>query len=410
MKRLFYVLVVAVFMSLIVVGCKKKDNNITENNVKTDLETYSKTNILGENETIIEVSIVKQETKSEGKEKILECKVKTQDDQCVYEKTMNLSYDVEKNELTLSKVTVNNKKDWNVTPIAGIPDDKIGDSIVGTEILANGEIWKISGHNIKEIEIEKRDLNLEEKKDLVVVKVVIEDVLQEAKGQLTIEYIFEGEWKIGSIKGNDEFETLNKKESEPLLSDERIINLMNGHSFSYGVGKIVQDIVIKEEEVSEVEKINETTSEKGTCKNYEYSFVVSKKHADFLVTVEVVCLYKDEWDIAVSVKNAECTSIKIGGVWSGEMNRKACELNITDFTEDGTIVNGIYTYYNGEGSYYVSGSIDLKTLSLNMEPGEEIIVGTNWGNPYGTSRIEAVLNVEEGTISGAARRAFVVEQ
>ena len=127
-----------------------------------------------------------------------------------------------------------------------------------------------------------------------------------------------------------------------------------------------------------------------------------------MLDIEVQYTYSDKWDTQINYVNAECISTNLEGNWVGTMFDEICELNITEEKEDGSLT-GTYTYYNGEGSYYVSGKIDKKTLAINLEAGDEIIVGINvFGNAYGTSDIEAKLNVDDSSISGMVRRSFIV--
>jgi len=405
MKKILITLMLIVFMFL--VGCGNKVKN--EKEIQSDLGAYLQSDFDIESEKIVSVTIDKRQTEKEQKMDMVWCTVKTEDEGYAYEKNAILLYVLyDEGGWLLEEVSINERNEWIIEPINGISYDEVVASLVGTNISVNNQIWQITNENIKSATIEEQETNLEEKKDKVILTLVIEDTVQEASGQLTIDYSFNNAWSVDSITGNDVFTAQTKPGMETNVTEESIINVLQGTFFVFGEGDFTQQIAINKDEISGLIINNQQSESMGKVEKYLCNCKLSKPYVEFMLDIEVQYTYSDKWDTQINYVNAECISTNLEGNWVGTMFDEICELNITEKKEDGSLT-GTYTYYNGEGSYYVSGKIDKKTLAINLEAGDEIIVGINvFGNAYGTSDIEAKLNVDDSSISGMARRSFIV--
>lgn len=416
MKKSILLILLLTVILMLFVGC---NSVVNEKQIQGDLEAYTQSEILAENEKIVEIKIDQRQTENEKKQDSVWCTVTTEDEHYSYEKAMLLTYDYyDGSGWKLNDVSVNNRSEWVITPLTGISKEEISDSLDGISVTADNEVWNVKKEKINSISIDEQKTDLESKTDIVTVTFTVDDVVEEASGQLIINYKFNNEWVIDSISGNENFKTSVKPNMMLSVNEETLIEKISEQVFEYGVSNTdafsstskLQSVTIKKNEVSDFVIESQETSSKGTVQTYACKCELTKPHAVFTLNIEMKAYYSGGWRIEPISIEAKCTSVKIDGIWTGTMNDKACELNITEAKADGTI-SGTFTYYNEAGSYYVSGKIDLNTLIIALEAGDEIKVGINiFGNAYGTSDIDAQLNVDDSTISGTARRGFVVTQ
>lgn len=408
MKKLYLLLFITV-ASILLISCGNKVAD--EQQIQTDLEAYKNEDYFNENEKIIEIKIDKRKTKKDEKLDAVWCTVQTEDERCAYEKKFVLTYSLyDEGGWMLDNVSVNDKREWVITPVVGVSRDEISESLNGISITVDDEIWQVTQDKIEIISVDKQETDLEAGTDVVTVTIAVDDLVEKANGQLSINYTFYNKWIIDSISGNEDFTASVKPGLEFNITEETLYNAVSGESFPYGVGDVMQTIIINKDELSDLVIENHESLLKGTMQKYLCKCILKKPHAEFTLNIEAQYYYLVTWDLQSTSVGAECISVKVDGNWVGTMFGQTCELNITETDQDGAIT-GTFTHYDGAESYYVSGKIYRDTLYIELEAGDEIIAGVKiGGTPYGTSDIKAQLNVDDSTISGMARHNFVVAQ
>lgn len=407
-KKMWCLTIICLFIVLLT-GCG--DGIKDEEQIQVDLESYLKKDTSTQNERVIEVNIEKRKTEENQKLDTVWCNVKTEDEHYSYEKKVILTYNLyDEGGWILDEISVNDSSEWNISPITGVSDEEIVTSLDGINILVENETWKIMQDNITSCSVEKQETDLEAKTDVVTLSLKIDDLLVEASGKLVVNYIFDDKWIIESISESENFTSTVKAGLALNVTDEYLFNALSDQIVVYGVGDATQNITLKREELSDLVIESQESSSKGKEQTYICSCKLTKAHADFELNAKIMYTYSGEWTVESIAVDAKCVSVRLDGNWTGTMRQKTCELNITEVNQDG-MVTGVFTYYDGAGSFYVSGKIDLNNLTINLQAGDEIVVGINkYGNAYGTNDISAQLNVNDSTISGRERGSFIVSQ
>lgn len=415
MKKINLLLLIA-FSVIFLVSCGKKVAD--EQQIQIDLEGFTQESILSDDEKIVEIIIDKRQTQKDEKSDIVWCTVRTEDKRCKYEKSFVLTYSLyDEGGWILDEVLINDKSVWVITPLIGVNDDDISASLIGIDVTVNGEIWHVTKDNMKSISIDSHETDLELQKDAVTATLTIDDLVEEASGQLIINYNFNhGSWIMDSISGREDFSAHIKPGVELNITEEMLLDTVNGQSFEYNPKepKIyrTQKITINKDEVSDFIIEKQETSLKGTSVQYFCSCTLTKPYAAFMLTFEIPYHYSGEWNIQDISTTAECTFVDIVGNWTGtNAYSRNCELNITEMDEDGNI-SGTYSDMgkssNRAYSYYVAGKINMDTLEITLKAGD--IIGKE---PYALFKpydITARINVDDSSISGNADLQFWVTQ
>lgn len=390
MKKRGYILLILLFAMLLLTGC----NNVADTKqIQSDLGNYSRTDFLRDGEMVKGIEITKRETEKKKNLDVLSCTVTTEDEKCAYEKEMILTYTYDDNNgWVLDYVTVNDSDKWKITPLSGVTEKDIAASLKGTIVTADGEKWNISKDNIASISINEHATDIEGKTDTVTLTLKLDDLVEEATGQLILNYVFEKEWKLDSVSGDDSFEVQVKPGLGLDATEETLMPELSGMEFEYGMPKDarlyfkseVQTIGINENEIAEFVIKDHEIESKGTRHKFTCTFILTKKHAKFDIETVLQYIYSssDGWRLQPITITPECISVNIEGEWKGQYNdapyRGNAVLAITSIEEDGTIA-GTYSYtpeviseYSEPGSYEVSGKIDLTTMLLKLTAGEWI--------------------------------------
>lgn len=299
----------------------------------------------------------------------------------------------------------------------GISEDEVADSLEGISVTADNEKWVVKKDNIKSLSIERHQTDPRAMTDTVAVTVTIEHAVEEANGQLIIDYVFDKTWQIASIHGNEHFAASVKPGMELDVTNETLINDISGQTFEYGTNDYTsilatgQVITVGKDEISDFVIEDMESSEKGTVKKYYCSCKLSKQNAEFTLDIEVQYNYtgSGEWETWVEI-SAECDSINLEGSWTGSYNKAggggSAALEITDIGSDGT-VTGVFSYTpnrvdktSQQGSYSVEAEIVLSTLKVHFKAGEWIDYPGDRSLALKISDISATLDVENATLYG----------
>ena len=406
MKKQLYIPFFLIFIMLLG-GCGNTVKN--EKQILLDLESNLQADYFAENEKIIEVKIDKRQTEKDTKQDTVWCTIQTEDEKCAYEKNLVLTYTLySEGGWMLDDVSVNNRSEWSIIPITGASSEEISASLNGINVTADNDIWQVTPNKIRSISIDKQETDLEAETDVVTLSLIIEDLVEEASGQLVIHYIFDDKWVIDSISGNENFKAALKPGLAVNMTEENLADAITGQFFTYGT----QKITVNEKEVSDFAIESQKASSKGTVQQYYCSCTLTKSHAVFALEIEISYRYSEEWKIQPISISADCISVEIGGNWSGtNVYGRICELNVIEMDADGNI-SGTYSDKgdsNREGySYYVTGKIDQNTLVMSLEAGD--MIGEKPYKWFEPNNITARLNVDDSSIDGRADLAFTIVQ
>ena len=411
MKKI-YIFLVMMLMAVIFVGCGKKVAN--EEQIQIDLETFMEKSILADNEKILAVTIDKRQTQKDDKKDVVWCTIQTEDERCAYEKSIVLTYSLyDEGGWMLDEISGNDRSGWVITPLTGVNDDEISASLSGINITTNNEIWYVTQDNMKSILVDSHETNLEEQKDTVAVTLIVDDLIEEADGQLIINYSFEhGSWKMDSISGNENFSAATKAGMELNITEDILLKAIDGQSYKYNTQEpsmySKQEITINKDEVVDFTIDRQESSSKGTSQQIFCNCTLAKPNAVFTLAIEVSYLYSDTWIIQPISVTSECTSVDITGKWTGtNAYGRICELDITEMDAEGNI-SGTYSdqgsAYNKAYSYYVAGKINRDTLEITLDAGD--MIGEKPYKWFKPDNITAKVNIDNDLISGNADLLF----
>ena len=380
MRRKYLMILPMALLMTLFTGCSNVAN---EKQIKTDLEQYEETNVIKDNEKIEEIAIDKRQTDEDKKTDTVWCTITTQDSEISYQKACVLTYNLDKQKKwTLADIDVNDSDEWVKEPLKGIDEEAISLSLNDETVKVDDTEWYIEESEIKKISIDKQDTDIEQKKDTVLVSLILESPVQKAEGQLEISYHFEDEWEIDSLVEKKSF-TAQDIEGTALNATEKSLTEELVQS-EIKLGNDESNISIEKENISNFKIVNENTEDKGTFKTFECTATITKPTAVFQIEANIGYLYSEEegWTCQPVTIKSTLESLNIVGEWKGTYNGAPYSgeavLNILSLDENGTII-ATYSYtpettsdYSQPGSYNVSGKIDFETLHMDLEAGDWI--------------------------------------
>lgn len=395
MRNRILTILLMIMLSILLTGCASTAN---EKQIQSDLETNTQFDFLSEEEKIEKLVIDKRQTDKEQKVDTIWCTVTTADAEVSCEKSIVLTYGLyDKDGWILDNISVNKSSEWIKTPLKGISEEDILKSLKGQNISVNGERWEISADSIVDISIGEHDTNLEEKIDVVTVDLKLDAAVEEAAGQLIVNYKFDDRWKIDTISGDKEFTATVKPDKALNVVEEDLITALDKQEFEYGLPKSdngngisfvstksQQTITVDKNEISDFIIENQVSSSKGSCQEYICRVRLTTPNVVFDLNTEIAYKYQKDngWSVESISITPEVALLNLEGDWIGTYtaagDRGEVTLSITEMADDGTI-SGVYSWtpekvseYRQPGSYHVSGTIAEDTLLLNLKAGEWI--------------------------------------
>ena len=318
---------------------------------------------------------------------------------------------------------------WIQTPLQGINENDIVDSLSGRSITVNDDQWLFSGNNIKNISVKHHDTDLAGRTDMVTVELTVDDEVEEVTGELTVNYVFDNGWKFDAMSINEEFVASVKPEVALTVTNEDLIAEIVGQNFIledpeawgffYQAEKDMHTVSISNDEISDFVIKEQELLAKGTQQIYHCECKVNKACGTFALGIEIPYWYQSgEWILKSIDISAKCDTLDIVGEWTGIFKDAPfggyAVLNITDVDENGNIT-AVYSYtaseedrYGQSGSYNVFGTIDMLTLDMDLAAGDWIEEPTkvlSWTK----GDIRATLCVDELAIKGTAQEGNAFE-
>ncbi len=159
--------------------------------------------------------------------------------------------------------------------MTGINNDEISASLNNVNLTVDNEIWYVSEDNIKSISVDNHETDLKAETNQVTVSLTVDDLVEEAEGQLVIDYIFEnGNWVMDSLSGNENFTSVIKQTVALNVEEETLLSAINGLSFEYGS----QEITVDKNKVSDFVIESQAASSKGTLQQFFCSCTLTEPH------------------------------------------------------------------------------------------------------------------------------------
>lgn len=424
-KYLFIILITILFLT----GCSKIAD---EKQMQTDLESSTEFGFLNDKESIKGFIIEKRQTDKKQKTDTIWCTITTAKEGISYQKEVILTYGLYDKGWILDDVSVNNFSQWVQTPLEGINENDILASLNGQSLTIDSEIWNITTNNIKNIKINKHDTNLDKNADVVTATLTIDESVEEANGEVIINYKFDNGWKLETISQNQGFTTSIKPEVALTVTNEDMISELSKQSFVlnsskssgivvyYKAEETMHTVTINSSEISNFSVINQESLLKGTQQIYHCKCTLTKPYVVFDLEIDISYQYQSgEWILQLINITPQCKMLDIVGEWTGEYLDAPyggnAVLNISSVDEKG-FITAIYSYfpserdkYSDSGSYNVTGIIDMSTLDIQLIAGDWVKEASD-AHSWTKSDILATLCVDESSIKGTGQNGdpFVV--
>lgn len=419
MKKFCSIVLSIVALALLLTGCGPSVAD--EKKLQEDLSSYAAmSGLLNEGEEIKALEIEKRQTEKERRLDVVWCNVTTEDTECRYEKTAVLTYTLyDEGGWILENATVNDSAEWRISPLAGVTEDMIKSSVYETGVPIEGENWYASESSMKDFSITAHETDLEKRSDTVTVKFTIEDLVEQAAGEMTLNYTFDREWKLDSVTGNDGFTVSDIVGRELKVTDEDLIDVLLGLEYQYGGSRATttffsikpQNISVDKSELSNFGIDNQESAERGALQTITCHATLTKPHAVFTITATIPYHYESStgWTVQTPETALECVSVTdIQGEWKGSyrgLGNGTSVLDITSIDENGNI-EATYTYTPSNssfkpGSYKVAGELEFTTLQIHLVAGDWIVEPKQHG-PFDKYDVSAILYVNDSIISGTA--------
>lgn len=410
-KKCLLIMPVILMTFLVCTGCT---GMVKEKDIKEDLRNYE--DFLEEGEKIDKVVLEKRDTDKEQNEDTIWCVITTQDSKIAYEKETILYYHkYDKGGWLLDEVEVESSNEWKITPLKGIEEQDIPSTLDGIFVQVDGEPWEILESEVDELSINKRETDIEEKTDEVTMTFTLKGKVEKVKGKLIINYIFEDKWEIDKVLEAQDFVVEAISEKALNVGENELIEKLTQETISYGGGaSLQQEIAIAKEELSDFKIDKQESKEKGTEQSIYCSCALNKMNVVLELQMIFFYSYSESWELSRTDVTAETKSLDILGKWSGESIRPGkSDQVVLDINEvEGNKIIGVYyftpdeiTNFSQAGSYNVSGTIDEKTLNMELTAGDWIEQPKQ--DAFMRQDITAVINVDMGIIEGTGHHGYV---
>lgn len=422
MQKVKYVLgfILICALALGTTACGKKVAD--EEQIKQELELNQKFQFLRNGEQIDEIVIEKRQTDKEQKTDTVWCTVSTNDTEVSYQKNVVLTYGLYDEGWMLDDVDVDSKDQWIFTPLKGISENDVLNSLQGHTVIVENEEWVITQDNLVKAEVTDQQTNLDSKQDRITVNLTLDEEVERAEGKLEISYSFDQGWTFDSVLANSEFAAYMKEEYALNVTEDDLKAKMTETEIPFtgtadnGVGRVSnQTLSAATQEISDFQIDAHNSESKGCKQIYQCSFNLNKSYVVLGVDAKISYVHQNEggWTASVSEVTSRVISADIQGDWIGTYTdvpwSGRSELHISEVQDDGTVtatyrfVPETITKYSSVGSYELSGHWDYESLELFLEAGEWIEAPTKETYSNSKDNITAELDIEEGQLKGKAQ-------
>lgn len=415
-KRIASITAIMVCVLMLLTGCSGK---ISKETVRRDIEPIV-SEILSSDQTIDDIEILEYKS-DEKKDTSVSIKVMSSDNVAEYTDYFMATYLYSADKEYVFDTAFQVDKDKStVTPIKGVNQDVITSSLKDKPIGIGEETWYLN--DVTDVTIESQDTNLKEKTDTVTVSLTANDKVQLAKGKLKLEYEFTDKWELNNVSQDGEFTVSDKPDCALEITDEDLLaELVKNEVTICADTSNSQTLTMTEAEISDFEVYDKITGERGSLRRYFCKATLIKPNAKISLDAQIMYVYEDSWLLQPVVITAKVESVDIEGKWNGTYTGTPysgkASLDIEEVTADGK-AKGVYSYTpdtitknSKAGSYKVSGSIDMTSLTMKLDAGDWVVKDLSALSVTKTD-ITAVMDLENAEIEGLGQEnsPFVVKK
>lgn len=386
LKKTFVLLAVALtVLSLTACSAILQKDNVILKDIAEELNRF-----LEEDEVLDKAEVLNHEFDKDAGVDIVTIKTESHDESAAYTRFFEASYHLEETKWFYEGLGACDTEQWEQSPLRGVNQEDILADLRKQYVTANGEQWEIQGDCIAELTVLGQDTDLLAGKDALTVSMLIDDVVEQAAGQLELVYTYDKGWQLESCQGGADFITEVKQGKKLEVTEESLIDeiLARGLLFGpkvreWGSLAVEQTISMEKGEMSDFAITSNESSYKGKEQIYEFEFNLSKARVDFHIDGMVRYFYgSDGWTMQDMNLIPKLTAVNISGDWYNRYSipgsRGDAVLSLSETGPDGD-VSGVYSFYpdnplvyDSPGSYEVSGTINMDTLEIYLSAGDWI--------------------------------------
>ena len=351
-------------------------------------------------ERVDNIEIISDETDTDAGRYEAFVKVFSSDDEIAFIKFIRIIYQRnEDKEWILSNASFDTSRDWTSTPLVGVKEVMVKDTIMGALLIINEDEWQITEQALESFSIINQETNLQQNRDAITISMTLKDYVLSATGEMLVEFKFNDGWVFSEYRVSTPFTTSVHNHAVLNLNESDLLSHIIGQSMIYSavaartaeeikmeqdlldmIGKLsgfpfisllggflhhdptAQSLSISNDEVSNFMILSMESSERGTIQKYYSSFILNKKLVDFEVLAEIIYNFDNIngwllYDIGlIPIVNAfKLEGTKWVGVYNpNNMNdpgnflsgRFRFEMDITEVTHIGTIDSTIHATLN----------------------------------------------------------------
>jgi hypothetical protein len=386
-----------------------------EERIQNDLALNSRGTIPA-GQSIDSLEIVDSETDNDAGVHDVICKIFSNDGEVAYIKYLLVMYQRNaEREWVLASVNTTRSNLWSTSPLAGVRDALVMETIMGAVIRIDDDDWVIDGDSMVNVSITSRDTDLERYSDVVVASVKLQSDVLTAEGQMQVEFNYSDGWQLSERRVSAPFIASFLPHAVLDVTNDSIISEIAKKTILFSQGNTAQLISLSNDEIYDFSFSRRNSQNKGTVQAYDCTFRLNKGIATLSVDASVIYRYDtvNGWGIYEISLLPEIISVDIEGEWIGQYaaNQGATRLllSITDVASDGSIT-AIFSFSAlptnplvASGSFRMIGGIDFNDLRI-------ILVGKEWIDRPGTTwrmlDLEGYLHIDNSTITSVRGISF----
>jgi hypothetical protein len=344
-----------------------------EERIQNDLAVNSRGTIPA-GQSIDSLEIVDSETDNDAGVHDVICKIFSNDGEVAYIKYLLVMYQRNADrEWVLASVNTTRSNLWSTSPLAGVRDALVMETIMGAVIRIDDDDWVIDGDSMANVSITSRDTDLERYSDVVVASVKLQSDVLTAEGQMQVEFNYSDGWQPSDFRVHSPFTTSALPHTEFEMTDGELIDTVVRR---YNAAATIEGFIdITDDDVSNFSLSQITASDKGATQTLTCTFDLDRKVAVHDVTATMVYQYDkvNGWQLqdfssASTVKSVHMEGTRwVGRGWSHVARSfRSMTIDITEVGEDGSM-RATITFPHESFSCTATGFIDKNDLTFSLQ-------------------------------------------
>lgn len=363
-KLLLCALLLCVMTGLTGCGNKIQDEETIANDVVSMFNDIAQVGEILESYTIVE-----RNTDIENQLDTILCEIISSDGLVEYMTYYTLQYIMEEEGWSVESFEPENEYAWTAVPLVGVENIDIREYITERNWVIDGLEWNkesISLGNVKEI---SRNTQLEQKVDTITLDVELLSPVLVAKGEIKVNYVFNGGWSIDRIDIVKEFTSVYQDGKEFDMTEDAMITALENNPSSLGSNarETFQNVDIVRNEITDFIMEDVVISNAGTVQECECSFGLNKAVANFDMRASVRYEYDEfsGWKVAgVEYSKCDVTGLNLDvlkGQWNGQLE----ELEISNDMQQA--IMEIVQVSNEEGTFEATISVPTEKRKCSVK-------------------------------------------